>query len=163
MNLHTPKWAPTLGIRVLMDSKKKFKRLQGSKPIGLKSSLYHWKALGYRCLKRACMTHLGTLNTSYGQNKGWESNCQFDSQLLKVKNCPNFLVLKWHAKYYWKTFNEGSDFASNLISIEGLHTKLWASKVAKVPILGNFGTPTWEFQDKMTFGCWPYDHAQRII
>jgi hypothetical protein len=27
----------------------------------------------------------------------------------------------------------------------------------------NFGTPTWEFQDKMTFGCWSCGHAQRRL
>ncbi len=41
------------------------KRLQGSKPIGLKSSLYHWK-LECTCLKWAGMTHLGIQNTGYG-------------------------------------------------------------------------------------------------
>ncbi len=46
MNLHTPKWAPTLGVRVSMDSWIFRERLQGSKPIGMRSSLYHWKNLG---------------------------------------------------------------------------------------------------------------------
>jgi hypothetical protein len=41
MNLHTPKWAPTLGVRVPMDLWIFKERLQGSKPIGLKSFLYH--------------------------------------------------------------------------------------------------------------------------
>jgi hypothetical protein len=45
MNPHTPKWAPTLGIGISMDSQIFKKQLQGSKPIGLKSSLYHWKTL----------------------------------------------------------------------------------------------------------------------
>ncbi len=43
MNLHTPKWTPTLGVEVPMDSQIFRQRLQGSKPIGMKSSLYHWK------------------------------------------------------------------------------------------------------------------------
>jgi len=46
MNPHTPKWAPTLGVRASMDSRIFKKQLQGSKPIGLKSSLYHWKSFG---------------------------------------------------------------------------------------------------------------------
>jgi len=37
------------------------------------------------------MTHLGTSNTSYGQKKGRESNCQFDSRALKVGNCLDLL------------------------------------------------------------------------
>jgi len=46
MNPHTPKWAPTLGIKVPMDSWIFREQSQGSKPIGLKSCSYHWKALG---------------------------------------------------------------------------------------------------------------------
>jgi hypothetical protein len=45
MNPHTPKWAPTLGVGVLIDFWIFKKKLQGSKPIGLGSSLYHWKDL----------------------------------------------------------------------------------------------------------------------
>jgi hypothetical protein len=46
MNPHTPKWAPTLGVKVLIDFRIFKEQLQGSKFIGLKSSLYHWKDLG---------------------------------------------------------------------------------------------------------------------
>jgi hypothetical protein len=46
MNPHTPKWTPTLGVRILMDSRIFKKWSQGSKHIGLRSFLYHWKALG---------------------------------------------------------------------------------------------------------------------
>jgi len=45
MNPHTPKWAPTMGVRVPMDFQIFRERLKGSKFIGLKNSLYHWKAL----------------------------------------------------------------------------------------------------------------------
>jgi len=44
MNPHIPKWAPTLGVRVPMDFQIFKERLKGSKLIGLKNSLYHWKA-----------------------------------------------------------------------------------------------------------------------
>jgi hypothetical protein len=46
MNPHTPKGTPTLGIRVPVDSQIFREQLQGSKIIGLKRSLYHWKDLG---------------------------------------------------------------------------------------------------------------------
>jgi hypothetical protein len=94
------------------------------------------KLLDHRCLKWAHMTHLGSWNIIYGQKKGWESNWQFDSRPLKVKNRPNFLVCRWRATYDWKALNKGYNFASNFISIIGLHTKLWVSKMARVPILG---------------------------
>jgi hypothetical protein len=35
-----------------------------------------------------------------------------------------------------KTFDEGYNFASDLISIGGLNAKLWALKVAGAPVVG---------------------------
>jgi hypothetical protein len=82
------------------------------------------------------MTHLDISNTSYGQKKGRESNWQFDFRPLKVRNRPNFLAFRWRTTYRWKACNESYNFSSDLISIKGLHTKLWGPKVAKVPTLG---------------------------
>jgi hypothetical protein len=31
------------------------------------------------------------------------------------------------------------------------------------PKFGNFGTPTWESRDKMSFGCGPHGEAQSIL
>jgi hypothetical protein len=66
---------------------------------------------------------------------------KFDSQPLKVKNLLDFLACKWHAKYRWKALDEGYNFALDLISIGGLHTKLWPFEVTKVPTLGILGVP----------------------
>jgi hypothetical protein len=93
------------------------------------------KLLKCRCLKWARMTHLDIWNTSYGQKKGQESNWQFDSQTLKVRNHSNFLAYKWRATYHWKALDKGSNFVSDLIPIGGLHTKLWGPKVVGVPTL----------------------------
>jgi len=90
--------------------------------------------LKLKCLKCARMTHFSTYNISYGQKKGRESNCQFDSRSLKVKNRLDFLACRWHATYHWKDLNKGYNFLLYITSIEGLHTKLWASKVAGVLI-----------------------------
>jgi hypothetical protein len=133
-----------------------FKRqLQGSKLIKLKSSLYHWKVLRTRCLKWACMTHLDTWDTSYGQKKGQESNWQFDFWPLKVRNSPNFLMWRWLATYRWKALDKGYNFASNLISIGGLHTKLWALKVAGVPVVGILRFPLGSPGTKWHLGAGP--------
>jgi len=122
----------------------------------------HWevpyttrKLLELRCLKWARITHLDTLNISYGQKKGRESNGQFDSRPLKIGNRPNFLACRWCATYRWEFLNKGYNFASNLTSIGGLHTKLWASKVAGVPI----SRLPLESRNKMTFGCRPRGQA----
>jgi hypothetical protein len=61
---------------------------------------------------------------------------KFDSQPLKVRNHLDFHASRWRATYRWKDLDKGYNFVLNLISIEGLQTKLWAPKVAKVPTLG---------------------------
>jgi len=43
-------------------------------------------------------------------------------------------MCRWHATYLWKSFDEGYNFVLNLTSIGGLHKKLWALKVTRVPI-----------------------------
>jgi hypothetical protein len=63
-------------------------------------------------------------------------NWQFDSRPLKVRNRPNFFAYNWLTTYSWKALNEGYNFTSVLISIGGLHTKLWGPKIAGLP-LGN--------------------------
>jgi hypothetical protein len=99
------------------------------------------KLLELRCLKWARITHLDIWNTSYGQKKGRESNWQFDSWPLKVVNWPNFLACRWCATYCWKDLNEGYKFSLDLISIRGLHAKLWRLKIARVLTLAILGLP----------------------
>jgi hypothetical protein len=85
------------------------------------------------------MTYLDTSNTSYGQKKDQESNWQFGFRPLKVGNRPDFLLCKWRATYRWKALDKGYNFALNLISIGGLHAKLWTLKVKKMLGVGISG------------------------
>jgi hypothetical protein len=56
-------------------------------------------------------------------------------------------MCRWCATYRWKALEERYNFALDLISIGGLHTKLWSSKVAEVPTLGISGQNTiWMWQ-----------------
>jgi hypothetical protein len=119
------------------------------------------KLLERRCLKWVCLTHLGTYDISYDQKKGRESNCQFDSRPLKVKNRLDSFACKWRGTYHWKALDKGSNFASNLISIEGLHTKLWVSKVVGIPILGILRLPLGTPETKWHLGASPM--ARHII
>jgi hypothetical protein len=57
------------------------------------------------------------------------------------KNRPDFFVFKKRATYRWKALDEGYNFASNLITIKGLHAKLCASKVAGVFVMGILKLP----------------------
>jgi len=99
------------------------------------------KLLERKCLKWARIAHLDIRNTSYGQKKGKESNCQFDSRLEKVRNRPNLLIFRWCATYRWKVLNKGYNFASDHISIWGRFAKLWGSKVVGVPTWAILGLP----------------------
>jgi hypothetical protein len=68
--------------------------------------------------------------------KGHESNCQFDSRPLQVRNYPNFLVCRWCVTYRWKALDKAYNLAWDLISIEVLHIKLWAFKVTGILAMG---------------------------
>jgi hypothetical protein len=89
--------------------------------------------------KWACIAHLDIWNVSYGQKKGRESNCQFDSWPQKVRNRPDLLSCKGRATYHWKALNENYNFASDHTSIGGLLAKLWGFKVAGVLVGGILG------------------------
>jgi len=90
------------------------------------------KVLKCRCRKWPRMSHLDICNTSYGQKKGRESNCQFDSRPLKVGNQPNPGVGRWSTTHWWKALKESYKFYSDLIPIRGLSWELWAPKVLGV-------------------------------
>jgi len=127
---------------------------RGQNPLDRRVLYIIEKILKLKFLKWPRMTHLGSW-ISYGQKKGRESNWQFDFQPLKVKNHPNFLVFKQHVTYHWKTFDKGYNFVLDLTSIEGFHTKLWASKMVKVLILGISGLPFGTFGTKWYLGVGP--------
>jgi len=121
------------------------------------------KLLERRCLKWARMAHLDIWNTSYGQKKGRESNCQFDSRPQKVGNRPDLLSCRGRATYRWKALDESYNFALDRTSIGGLLAKLWGFKVARVLAGGisglSFGSP----EREKPFGCRLRGQPQSIL
>jgi hypothetical protein len=61
--------------------------------------------------------HLDICSPSYGQKKGRESNCQFDSRPLKVGNRPFSDLLIESAIRRWKDLDEGYKFGLDLVAI----------------------------------------------
>jgi hypothetical protein len=118
---------------------------KGQKPMAYGVFYIIGKLLKLRCLKWARIAHSDIWNTSYGQKKGRESNCQFDSRPQKVGNRPDLLSYRGRATYRWKALDERYNFALDHTSIGGLLAKLWGSKIAGVlvgEILGlPFGSP----------------------
>jgi hypothetical protein len=50
-------------------------------------------------------------------------------------------VCRWSKTHHWKVLDEGYNFALDLIVIGGLHRKLCAFKIVRVPIVGILGFP----------------------
>jgi hypothetical protein len=96
----------------------------------------HWRVLGVigKVLKRRYrkwprIGHLDICSWSYGQKKGRESNCQFDSRPLNVGNRPLSDIRFESATWRWKDLDEGYNFASDLVAIWRRSRELWAFKV----------------------------------
>jgi hypothetical protein len=87
------------------------------------------KILKRRCLKWARIAHSDIWNTSYGQKKGRESNCQFDSRPQKVKNRPDLLSCRGRATYRWKGLNESYNFALDALRSEVFSQSYGAPKL----------------------------------
>jgi len=64
-------------------------------------------------------------------------------------------MCRWRSTYCWKALNEGYNFGLELTSIKGLHTKLWPSKVAGIPIVGISGLPLGSLETKWHLGFGP--------
>jgi len=77
--------------------------------------------------------HLDICSPSYGQKKGRESNWQFDSRPLKIKNRPFSDVRFGNATWRWKDLDEGYNFGSDLVAIQLRNRELWQFKVSGVP------------------------------
>jgi hypothetical protein len=121
------------------------------------------KILERRCLKWARIAHLDISNISYGQKKGRESNCQFDSWQQKVGNRPDLLGWRERATYHWKDLNNKYNFYLDHIVIRGLLAKLWGSKVTKIPFGMISGFPFGSLGREKPFGCRFRGQPQSII
>jgi len=99
------------------------------------------KVLKFRCRKWPRMSHSDICSASYGQKKGQESNWQFDSWPLKVRNRPDPGVCRWNVTCRWKALEESYKFALDLIPIGGLSKELWAPKVSGIQIGTISGLP----------------------
>jgi hypothetical protein len=58
---------------------------------------------------------------------------------IKSRELTDFLTCRWCATNRWKVIDEGYNFVLDLISIRGLHTKLWKPKSRESQL--------WEFSD----------------
>jgi hypothetical protein len=90
------------------------------------------KVLKCRRPKWPRIGHLDIYSPSYGQKKGQESNWQFDSRPLKVRNRPVPDVCSKSATWRWKALFKGYKFGSYLVPIGGQGEELRSPKVPGV-------------------------------
>jgi hypothetical protein len=126
-------WSPTLGKSEDLESSG---TPECSELDSKAQNTSHWGVLGVigKVLKRRCrkwprIGHLDICSSSYGQKKGRESNCQFDSWPLKVRKRPFPDLWIESAIRRWKDLDAGYKFGSDLVAIRWRSRELWAPKV----------------------------------
>jgi hypothetical protein len=164
-------WSPTLGKSEDLESSG---TPECSELDSKAQNTLHWGVLGFigKFLKRRYrkwprIGHLNICSPSYAQKKGRESNWQFDSRPLKVRNRPLPDLRIESGIRRWKDLDEGYKFGSNLVAIRLRSRELWALKVPGLhpgQFRDNFGTLTgesWESREKVTFarGCCGESHS----
>jgi hypothetical protein len=116
-----------------------------------------------RCPKWACLTHLDIYNTSYGQKKDrgvklaiWLSTTESQESTrfpcVQVA-CDTSLESSQRGLQLWFRPRPDCKSAPEVIVLQSCET----------PILGDFGTPAWESQDKKPFGCHSRGVVQSIL
>jgi hypothetical protein len=95
------------------------------------------------------------------KHKLWSKERPRDFWPLKVKNRPDFFVCRWHATYRWKALDKGYNFDLKPIAIRGLHTKLWAPKVARILVVGIPGLPLRSLETKCHLDVVPVERHRK--
>ncbi len=163
MNLHIPKWAPALGIKVPMDSWIFREQLQRSKPIGLKSSSYHWIALGTQMSEMGSHDPFGHLKHKLWPKEGPGVKLPIWLPTTKSQELPQFHYVQVACHIPLKSSWQGLQLCFIPHFNWGFAHKVMGRQSRRSSNFGNFGTFIWESQDKMTFGCWPCGHAHIIL
>ncbi len=131
-NFHIGSWSPG-GLpnvqRVIVRAKTQW----------IEKFFYHWKAIETYMSKMGSHDPFGHLKHKLWQKKRSGVELTIWLRLLKVENRLDFLVCRRHATRHWKALDEGYNFSLDLISIWGLHTKLWPPKLLE--------SQFWQFRD----------------
>jgi hypothetical protein len=87
--------------------------------------------------------------------KGQGSNCHFDSWPLKIES-PRFPCVQVVCKIPLESSRWGLQLCFRCHFNQRFAHKIMGLQNRRSPNCGNFGTPTWESRDKMTFGWWSH-------
>jgi len=148
MNPRTPKEAPTLGVGVLVDSWMFKEWLQGSKPNGLKISLYHWKVIETQMSKMGWHDPFEHLKHKLWPKERLEVKLAVWLPTTKSWESTQFPCVQVRATHRWKAFNQGYNFCFKLHLNRRSAHKVMGPKVAKIPTLGILGLPFGSLETK---------------
>jgi len=122
------------------------------------------KLLQHKCLKWARIAHLDIRNTSYGQKKGRESNCQFDSRPEKVGNRNWFTQLQMTCDILLERFWRELQLCFKPHFDPRFARKVMGFQSRKSPDWRDFRTPTRESREKKAIWMWaPWRSAEYTI
>jgi hypothetical protein len=163
MNPHTPKATPTWGVIVPKDSRIFKEWLQRSKPMGLKSSLYHWKAIETQMSKMGSHHSFGHLKHKLWPKERpkvklavWVST----TKSLELTRFPSVQVMCYISL---ESSQRGLQLCFRTHLNRRSAHKVMGPQSHKSPNFGNFEIPIWESWDKMPFGCGPRGKAQSVL
>ncbi len=71
----------------------------------------------------------------------WKLESQMESQIFRMQFQGSKIISLKSYLYHWKAFDEGYNFALDLITVGGLHKKLCPFKVARILVVGISGLP----------------------
>jgi len=156
MNLHTPKGASTLGVEVPLDSQIFKEQLQGSKPNGLKSSLYHWKILKTKMFKLGSHNPFGHLKHKLWPKERPEVKLAIWLLTTKSQELPQFSGMQVACNIPLKISQRGLQLCFRPNFNMRSTREVMGPQSRGSPNCWNFRTPIWESRDKMTFGWWSH-------
>jgi hypothetical protein len=121
------------------------------------------KVFKCRCPKWPHMSHLDICSSSYGQKKGRESNWQFDSQPLKVKNQPEFDVCRRSVTWRWKSSQREPKDCFRPHPNRRSEQEVMDAQSPGSSNQDSFRTPPWESREKVPFRCGLSGELQKIL
>jgi hypothetical protein len=129
-------------------------KLQGSKLIALKIFLYHWKDFGKYMFKMRLHDPFGHLKHKLWPEEGPRVKLAIWFPTTKSRESPWFPCMQGscHIRLERSQWRIQLCFRPHLNGRSA--PKVMGLQNHRSPHFGNFGTPTWQSWDKITFGCW---------
>ncbi len=137
--------------------------LQGSKPKGSKSSLYHWKSIEMQMSKMGSHHPFGHMKHKLWPKEGLIIKLAIWLPTTKSRESPRFPCVQVVCDILLKSSRQRLQLCFRPYLSWMFAHKVMGPQNRGSPNFSNFGTPTWESRDKKPFGCRPCGEAHSIL